>query len=115
MYEGGKQYCIYGDSRYNQRRFLEVPYQGSNLSAPHDAFNSAMSRERVTVEWYFKEVKLYWSTMDYKRKMRTGNSLWEIYIYRRDVADEPLKLRVPQLHLSIFPLRTSHPERVGLD
>ena len=33
-------------------------------------------------------------------------------IYRRDVADEPPKLRVPELHLSILPLRTSHPKRL---
>ena len=74
MYVGGKQYCIYGDSRYNQPLFLEEPYQGSNLSAPHRAFNSAMSRGRITVEWYFQEVELYWSTMNYKRKMQTGES-----------------------------------------
>ena len=55
---GGKQYCIYGDSGYNQRPFPEVPYQGSNLSAPQRAFNGAMSKGRVTVEWYFKEVRL---------------------------------------------------------
>ena len=74
MYVRGKQYCIYGDFGYNQRPFLEVPCKGSNLSAPHRAFNSVMSRGIVTVEWYFKEVKLYWSTMDYKKKMRTGES-----------------------------------------
>ena len=33
-------------------------------------------------------------------------------IYRRDVAYEPQKLRVPELHFSIPPLRTSHSVRL---
>ena len=31
-----------------------------------------MSAARTTVEWMFKEVKQYWSTVDFKRKMKTG-------------------------------------------
>ena len=112
MYVGGKQYCIYGDSGYNQRPFLEVPYHGSSLSAAHSAFNGAMSRGRVTVEWYFKEVKLYWSTMDYKSKMQTGGVACGSFIYRRNVADELPKLPLPEFHLSILPLRTSHPGKL---
>jgi len=33
-----------------------------------------ISRVRVTVEWMFKEVKLHWTTVDYKRKMQIGES-----------------------------------------
>ena len=69
---GEDQYCIYGDSGYNQRPFLEVPNQGSNLSTHQRAFNGAMSKARATVEWYFREIQLYWSTADYKGKTRTG-------------------------------------------
>eukprot|EP00171_Calliarthron_tuberculosum_P021776 IDg21776t1 len=43
-----------------------VPYQGSNLAAHQRAFNKAMSAVRITVEWVFKEVKVYFTTMDYK-------------------------------------------------
>ena len=32
MQMGGRQYCLYGDSGYSRRWFLEVPYQGSALS-----------------------------------------------------------------------------------
>lgn len=74
MFVDGVQYCLYGDSGYNERSFLEVPFQGSQLTGYQKAFNKAMSTGRVTVEWFFKEVKLYWSTMDYRRKMRTGES-----------------------------------------
>ena len=83
IYVGGKQYCISGDFRYNQRPFLKVPYQGSNLGAPHRAINGAIWRGKVTVEWYLMEVKLYWSTMDYKRKMRARSRLWGLYISPR--------------------------------
>ena len=31
-----------------------------------------MSKLRVTVEWMFKEIKLFWSATDEKRKMRVG-------------------------------------------
>ena len=51
---GGKGYCIFGDSRYNRRRFMEIPFQGSSLPAQQVAFNKAMSSARITVEWIFK-------------------------------------------------------------
>jgi nuclease HARBI1 len=66
----GNQYCIYGDSGYNLRPFMEIPYQGSNFSEEQKYLNKAMSASRITVEWIFKEVKQYWSAMDYKRKLR---------------------------------------------
>ena len=70
----GKQYCIYGDSGYNRRIFLEVPFQGSSLSSAQKAFNAGMSSVRVTVEWMFKEIKIYWSSVDFKRKLRVRQS-----------------------------------------
>ena len=70
----GERYCLYGDSGYSRRWFLEVPYQGSNLTSAQRAFNRAMSAVRITVEWIFKEVKLYFTTMDYKRKLKVKES-----------------------------------------
>lgn len=64
------QYCIYGDSGYNERAFLEIPFQGSSLTENQAAFNKAMSAARITVEWMFKEVKTYWTMVDFPRKMR---------------------------------------------
>jgi DDE superfamily endonuclease len=65
----GIQYCIYGYSGYNLHPFMEVPYQGSNLSEEQKHLNMAMSASRITIDWIFKEAKQYWSTMDYKRKL----------------------------------------------
>jgi nuclease HARBI1 len=72
MIINGIQYCIYGDSRYHLRPFMEAPYEGSNLSEEQKYLNKAMSASRITVEWNFKEVKQYWSTMDYNIKLRGG-------------------------------------------
>eukprot|EP00171_Calliarthron_tuberculosum_P009482 IDg9482t1 len=66
----GKRYCLYGDSGYSKRWYMEVPYQGSNLNAEQRALYKAMSSSRITVEWIFKETKMYFSTLDYKRKMK---------------------------------------------
>ena len=49
---------------------MEVPFQGSNLSAARKAFNNDMARSRITVKWYFKEVKLHWTLLDFQRKLR---------------------------------------------
>ena len=56
MFIEGFRYVIYGGSGYSARIFMEVAFQGSNLSAARRAFNMAMDRSRITVEWYFKEV-----------------------------------------------------------
>lgn len=53
---------------------MEVPFQGSNLNSAQRAFNKAMSKARVMVEWLFKRVKLYWTTVDFKSKMRIAES-----------------------------------------
>lgn len=70
----GKHYVMYGDSGYNTKQFMEVPFQGWDLNAALLAFNLSMSRVRVTVEWALKEVKLYCTTVDYKLKIRIGES-----------------------------------------
>ena len=44
----GSRYCLYGDSGYNQRWYMEVLFQGSNLTLTPKAFNKAMSSTRIT-------------------------------------------------------------------
>lgn len=53
------QYALYGNSGYNNRAILETQFQGSALNDTQKAFNIAMPKGIVTVEWYFKEVQLY--------------------------------------------------------
>lgn len=65
---------MYGDSGYNRRQSMEVPFQESNFNAARLVFNLAMSRVHVTVYWVFKEINIYFTTADYKRKMKIGES-----------------------------------------
>jgi len=66
----GTRYCIYGDSGYNRRWYLEVPFKGTTLTPAQTAFNKAMSSIRISVEWIFKEVKMHFTVVDFKRKMK---------------------------------------------
>ncbi len=46
----GKQFCIYGDSGYNARPFMDVPFQESSLTPEQSAFHKSMSSSRIFVE-----------------------------------------------------------------
>jgi nuclease HARBI1 len=65
----GIQYCIYGDSANVLREFLMVGFDGTGIIPEQAAFNKAMSRSRVTVEWIFKDIKKYWNHAAYPRKL----------------------------------------------
>ena len=49
---------------------MKVPFQGSHLQPMQWDFNGAMSRVRITVEWIFKEVKMHFTVVDFKQKMK---------------------------------------------
>lgn len=68
----GVQHYVHADSGYNRRRTVDVPFQGADLTAEAVAANNSTAKVRVTVEWSYQEVKLYWSTTDFKRKLRVG-------------------------------------------
>jgi hypothetical protein len=66
------QYCIYGDSAYVLRVYLMVGFDGTDITPEQAAFNKAMSRSRVAVEWTFKDIKKYWNHAAYPQKRRAG-------------------------------------------
>ena len=53
---------------------MEVPIEGSNITADEKVCNKSMSKCRITVEWLFKEIKIQWTALDFKRKMKVGES-----------------------------------------
>jgi DDE superfamily endonuclease len=55
LHMDGIQYCIYGDSAYVLREYLMVGFDGTGITPEQAAFNMAMGRFRVTVEWIFKD------------------------------------------------------------
>ena len=100
MVVNGIQYCLYVDSGYSLRTFREVPFQGSNLTPSQRALKVEMSRARVTVEWAFEEVKLYWTTVDFKRKMCIAESPVEA-LYLAD-------MQLTNMPNCIYPSSISH-------
>lgn len=63
------QYCIYGDSGYSRREFIEVPFQGSDMSDYIRKFNADIYRRRMSLEWALKELKNYWNAIFSTRKI----------------------------------------------
>lgn len=70
----GMKYCISGNSGCKSRPYLEILFRGAHLFGAQCVFIESMSSVRVTVECMFKELKLYWSTLDYKKKLRINES-----------------------------------------
>ena len=64
--ECGDPLCIYGDSAYPERMHLQTPYKGNNLTNDQKAFNTAMSKVRVSVEWVFL-IAAYFAFIDLKK------------------------------------------------
>ena len=65
--EDGSPYVIYGDPAYGVSRTILAPYRGSQLTPQQEAFNRAMSRVRVSVEWTFGKIVTNFSYLDFKR------------------------------------------------
>lgn len=49
---------------------MEVTYQRSNMTCEERDFKKAMASSYITVEWIFEEMKIYFSILDYKHKMK---------------------------------------------
>lgn len=75
------QYYVYADSAYVLRPYMMVGFRHPNISDEEVQFNRRMSSARITVEWAFKEVKMYFSHLDYPRKMRVGKSPFGLWYF----------------------------------
>ena len=57
--QDGSPYVIYGDPAYGISRTILAPYRGSRLTPQQQAFNTAMSSVRVSVEWTFENIDIF--------------------------------------------------------
>ena len=48
--------CLYGDPAYPLRIHLQAPYKDAVLTPQQQAFNTSMSKVRLSVEWLFKDI-----------------------------------------------------------
>ena len=62
----GRPMCIYGDPAYPLRIQLQAPFRNPVLTQEMQAFNSAMSSVRVSVEWLFGDIINYFKFIDLK-------------------------------------------------
>ena len=74
----GQELCIYGDPAYPPRPQLMCPYREGDYVGPLTpemrAFNTAMSRVRISVEWLFGDITNYFKFIDYKKNLKIGMS-----------------------------------------
>ena len=70
----GNILCLYGDPAYPMRRHLQAPFGGANLNNDEKAFNSAMSKVRVSVEWLFGDIFTKFKFNDFKKNLKIGLS-----------------------------------------
>eukprot|EP00171_Calliarthron_tuberculosum_P007193 IDg7193t1 len=68
----GKQYGIYGDSAYTLRPWMQTAFPRHLASSQQVQYNRSMNRVRTSVEWSYQEVKPYFKSQDFARKMRVG-------------------------------------------
>lgn len=70
MVINGKQYCIYGDSAYLLRPWLQTAQPRLHATAAELVYNTAMSAVREAIEWTYKDVKQFWTSQDFRRSLR---------------------------------------------
>lgn len=66
----GKQSALFGTKDYSWRVYLEMLSEGANLDDGRSTFNKALSKARISIEWYFMESKRFWGLVDAKGKLR---------------------------------------------
>jgi DDE superfamily endonuclease len=70
----GGQYCVYGDPAYMLRPHLQVGYPGLQATPEQHAYNMSMSSERIAFEWFYKDLKQNFTTLDFKRKLKVNEA-----------------------------------------
>ena len=73
----GDVLCLYGDPAYPLRPHLMAPYRIGEVpvfTADMEAFNSAMSSARASVEWLFGDISNSFKFLDFKKNLKLGLS-----------------------------------------
>ena len=74
LYKGSNTACPRIVDTARESTFKYLSPQGDNLPDEQRVYNTALSSARVTLKYIFKEMKFYWTTVEFKRKMRVNQS-----------------------------------------
>jgi hypothetical protein len=66
----GTHWNLYGDKGYYNTAHVIAPFKGRSLSEKEQAFNSAMSKIRTSVEWQFGELLNNFAFLDFERSLK---------------------------------------------
>ena len=77
----GNTLCIYGDPAYPIIPHLQGPFQGARITPLQEAWNTSMSKVRISVEWIFGDIINYFKFLDFKKNLKIGlNPVSKLYI-----------------------------------
>lgn len=77
----GEPLCTYGDPAYPIRVHLQCPSRNGVLTPQMEAYNTAMSSVRTSVEWLFEDIINYFKFLDFKKNLKLGlSSVGKMYI-----------------------------------
>ena len=61
---------IYGDLAYPLSQYLQCPFKGAFLTPRQRTYNKRMSKVRVSVEWAYKDITVYFAFNDFKKNQK---------------------------------------------
>ena len=64
--------CVYGDPAYPPRVHLQAPFRNAVITHQLEEFNSSMSVVRISVEWLFGDIIIYFKFLDFKKNLKIG-------------------------------------------
>lgn len=70
----GTPMCVYGDPAYPLQIHLQAPFRQARLTPQMEAYNTAMSTVRTSVEWIFGDIINSFKFLDYKKNLKIGLS-----------------------------------------
>jgi len=78
----GVQHCLYGDSAYVLRAWMPTGHRNRpNQNEAERVFDLSMSRDHEMVEWGYQDIKQYFTTLDFQRKLKIrGTAVGKQYL-----------------------------------
>lgn len=70
----GQPMCVFGDPAYPLCTHLQAPFRNDALTAQMEAFNSAMSTVRCSVEWLLGDITSYFEFLAFKKNLKVQHS-----------------------------------------